>query len=295
MSHVLRRLGVTLVLTLFLASACAPADEAPLVVALEPHADPDRTLAARDRLAAFLGERLRREVQVVVPSSSQVVVEGMRGGAIDLAYLSSGDLARHRATVDLLLATEIDGKTSYASYWVARIGSRVNAVGDLEGQPVVFASRTSIPGFVVPLWDLRQTGRIGPDGRPEDFFGEGNVLFGAGCVSAIEKVLAGEAVAAAVSSFVLDGEEHFDEEVRVGLKVVDTQGPVPTDVLATRRGLDERTRTALREALLALDAPERRDLRAALFESRLVAVDADDHLIDLGSAIEFAERIAVGR
>ena len=295
MSTLLRRFAATFVVALFFLSACAPADEAPVVVALKPHKDPDRMLAERDRLAAFLGERLGREVEIVVPSSSQVIVEGMKGGTIDLAYLSSSDLARNRGTADLLLAGEIDGETSYASYWVGPVESEAASVEDLAGQPVAFASRTSTSGFVVPLWDLRQSGLIGPDGRPEDFFGEGNVLFGTGYVSAIEKVLAGEAVAAAVSSYVLDGNEHLDAQVRAGLKVIDTQGPVPTHVLATRHDLDETTRTALRDALLALDAPEHTELREALFVSRLVEVDADEHLSELGPAIEFAERIADGR
>jgi phosphonate transport system substrate-binding protein len=272
-------------------SACGGDGPGPVVVALQPHKDPDRMLAERERLASFLSERIDREVDVVVPSSSLVIVEGLRGGTIDAAYLSSSDLARNRDAATLLLAGEIDGRTDYESFWVTTEEYDHDSIEDLRGRPVAFASRTSTSGFVIPLWDLRQQGLIGADGRPEDHFGEGNVLYGTGYVSAIEKVLAGEAEAAAVSAYVIEGNEHLDEAVRARMRVVDRQGPVPTHVIAARTSLDAATRESLRDALLALDAEEHRDLREALFVSRLVEVDADEHLGDLGPAIEFAESI----
>jgi phosphonate transport system substrate-binding protein len=275
-----------------LLSACSPGGESPLVVALKPHKDPDRMLAERERLESFLQERIGREVDVVVPSSSQVIIEGMKGGTIDLAYLSSSDLARNRDTASLLLVGEIDGKTSYESYWVAKKDAQLGSIEELRGKPVCFASRTSTSGFVVPLWHLHKRGLIAEEGRPEDFFGQGNVLFGTGYVSAIEKVLAGEAVAAAVSAYVLDGNEHLADEVRSGLAIVDRQGPVPTHVLATRSDLDPKQRDALRDALLAMDSEEHRKLREALFVSRLVQVETEDHLAELAPAIEFAKRYA---
>lgn len=272
--------------------ACGGGESSALIVALKPHKDPDRMIAEQERLASYLSQSIGREVEVVAPSSSQVIIEGLKGGTIDLAYLSSSDLARNEDAATLLLAGEIDGRTSYDSLWVALEERGYESIEDLRGEPVAFASRTSTSGFVVPLWDLRKKGLIEEEGRAEDFFGEGNVLFGTGYVSAIEKVLAGEAEAAAVSAYVLEGNEHLDEEVRERLAIVERQGPVPTHVLAARRDLDESTRIALRRALLALNEAEHRELREALFVARLARVEPSEHLAELAPAIAFAERIA---
>jgi phosphonate transport system substrate-binding protein len=264
----------------------------PLVVALKPQKDPDRMIEDRRRISTFLAERLDREVDVVVPSSTQVIIEGLKGGTIDVAYLSATDLVRNSEAATLLFAEEIDGETHYESYWVGLASSEYESIEDLRGRPVAFASRTSTSGFVVPLWHLREKGLVDPDGRPEDFFGDGNVLFGTGYVSAIEKVLSGEAEAAAVSAYVLDLGEHLDEPTRAKLRVIDRQGPVPTHVLVARSSLGAEERAAVGRALDALNEPEHRALRDAVFVARLVEVDPAEHLGALPDAIAFAERIA---
>jgi phosphonate transport system substrate-binding protein len=264
----------------------------PLVVALKPQKDPDRMLEDRHKLAGFLADQLDREVEVVIPSSTQVIIQGLKGGTIDVAYLSASDLVRHREAATLLFAEEIDGKTHYESYWVGLASAEHRSIEDLRGRPVSFASRTSTSGFVVPLWHLRKRGLLPADGRPEDFFGEGNVLFGTGYVSAIEKVLSGEAGAAAVSSYVLDLREHLDDETRSKLRVIDRQGPVPTHVLVARAALPADELQAVKAALRALNEPPNHALRDAIFVAKLVEVDPNEHLGSLPDAIAFAERIA---
>jgi phosphonate transport system substrate-binding protein len=277
-------------------SAGAGADDAttagPVVIALKPQKDPDRMLEDRRRLAAYLQEQLGREADVVVPASTQVIIEGLRGGTIDVAYLSATNMVRNRDAAEILFAEEIAGQTHYESYWVALADADLASVEDLRGRPVAFASRTSTSGFVVPLWHLRERGLIAPDGHPEDFFGEGNVIFGTGYVSAVERVLSGEAVAAAVSNYVLDRGEHLDPATRQRLKIVDRQGPVPTHVLVARTTLPASERAAIKAALAGLNAPEHHGVRDAVFVDRLVEVDPDAHLGALPAALAFAEQVA---
>jgi phosphonate transport system substrate-binding protein len=284
---------LALALVTFLASGCGGEQEAsPLVFALKPQKDPDRMREDQARLADYLAGQLDRPVDVVAPASTQVIVQGLQGGTIDVAYLSATDLVRHRDVATILFAEELAGQTHYESYWVALADRPLAGVEDLRDRPVAFASRTSTSGFVIPLWHLRQRGLIAPGGHPEDFFGPGNVLFGTGYVSAIERVLAGDAVAAAVSSYVLDRGEHLDAATRQRLQVVDRQGPVPTHVLVTRRSLAEDRREAVRAALDQLNEPAHHGVRDAVFVDRLVPVDPQEHVGSLPDALAFAERIA---
>lgn len=271
--------------------AASPATLSKVVVALKPDKDPDAMVLERAQLSKYLSDQLARPVEVIVPLSAAVILEGLSNGTIDLAYLSATDMlnAINQQTGGILLAGEIDGKTSYQSYWVTLKDKPYQSVADLKGKPVAFSSKTSTSGYVIPLWDLRQKNLISDSGKAEEFFGVGNVWFGSGYVSAVERVLNGDAEAAAVSYYVLDKDKHLTAEQRQRLRRLAEQGPVPTHVIAIRSGISDADSAALRDALLAMDK-ENPELRDRVFTSRLVEVDAVAHLSSLKESIALARR-----
>ena len=284
----------TLIVAIWMASqiqAASPTALPKVVLALKPDKDPDAMVAEREQLSKYLSSRLGRPVEVIIPLSAAVILEGLTNGTIDLAYLSATDMlnAITQQAADILLAGEIDGKTSYQSYWVTLKDKPYRSVADLRGKPVAFSSRTSTSGYVIPLWDLRQKNLISDSGKAEEFFGAGNVWFGSGYVSAVERVLNGDAEAAAVSYYVLDKDKHLTAEQRQSLRRLAEQGPVPTHVIAIRSGISKGDEDALRTALLAMDK-ENPGLRDRVFTSRLVEVDAEAHLSSLKESIALARR-----
>lgn len=247
-----------------------------LVIALKPDKNPDKMLTQRKNLATYFAKQLRRPVEVIIPLSTAVIIEGMANGTIDLAYLSSTGAVK---AVDggigtVLFANELNGKTHYLSYWVSLKEKPYQSAAALRGQPIVFASRTSTSGFLIPVWDLYQKGLLTTETGLEGFFGPQNIAYGVGYVSALERVLAGEAEAAAVSYYVLDQDKHLSAQQRTRLKKVASQGPVPTHTLVARRTLTQQDRAALKKILQRLnhDATELRD---AVFVSKLVEVGTD--------------------
>jgi len=264
-----------------------------LVFALKPDKNPELMLQEKTVLETFLAAQLGRPVEVVIPLAAATILEGLANGTIDLGYLSSTDMvnARQRGLASLLLAGEFpDGRTAYDSYWVVPVDSPHRDIADLRGRPVAFASRTSTSGFVIPVHDLHQRGLLGPRDSLEDFFGRGHVIFGSGYVSAIERVLAGEAEAAAVSYYVLDLDRHLTLDQRDRLRRLQSQGPVPSHVIAARATLTAQDLTTLRRVLRELNAPEHQALRDKLFTTRLVEVDAEAHLAPLAEALATAQR-----
>lgn len=255
-----------------------------LVVALKPDKNPDQMIAERDAAAKFLSEKLGRPVEVIIPLSAAVINEGFSNGTIDLGYLSGTDLINAK-DAELLLVGEINGKTTYKSYWLSLKDKPYASVNDLKGKPIAFASRTSTSGYVMPLWDLRQKGLISEKADPEEFFGAGNVFFGTGYVSAVERVLSGEAEAAAVSYYVLDENKHLTDEQRAKLKKVAEQGDVPTHIIAIRKSLAGPERDKLKAALLAMNEGTNTELRDKLFTSKLVEAEQEAHLKPLREAL----------
>lgn len=256
-----------------------------LVVALKPDKNPDQMMAERDAVAKFLSDKLGRPVEVIIPLSAAVINEGFANGTIDIGYLSGTDLINAKDAAELLLVGEINGKTTYKSYWVSLKDKPYSKVEDLRGKPIAFASKTSTSGFVIPLWDLRTKELISERADPEEFFGKGNVFFGTGYVSAIERVLSGEAEAAAVSYYVLDETKHLTDEQRAKLKKVAEQGDVPTHIIAIRKTLTGADRDQLRSALLAMNEGPNTELRDKLFTSKLVETDQESHLKPLREAL----------
>ena len=271
--------------------ANSPISLSKVVVALKPDKDPDAMIAERAQLSQYLSKQLGKPVEVIVPLASAVILEGLGNGTIDLAYLAATDMlnAMKEQTATVLLAGEIDGKTSYQSYWITLKEKPYQSVGDLKGKSIAFSSKTSTSGYVIPLWDLRQRNLISDSGKAEEFFGAGNVWFGSGYVSAVERVLNGDAEAAAVSYYVLDKDKHLTAEQRQKLRRLAEQGPVPTHVVAIRSQISDADRAALRNALLSMDR-ENPGLRDRVFTSRLVEVDPAAHLGALKESIALAKR-----
>jgi phosphonate transport system substrate-binding protein len=259
-----------------------------VVIALKPDKDPDQMLQERKSLSEFLSKKVGKPVEVIIPLSSSVIIEGFANGTIDLGYLSATDMvnAQKKNAAKILLAGEIDGRNSYQSYWLALKEKPYAKVEDLKGKPIAFSSKTSTSGYLIPVYDLKQRGLLTkPD--PEEFFGKGNVFYGTGYVSAAERVLNGQAEAAAVSYYVLDKDKHLNAEQRAKLKKVAEQGPVPTHVIAIRSTITETDRKALRQALESLNEKGNEGLRDKVFTSKLVEVDADAHMRSIREALEF--------
>ncbi|NJK92213.1 MAG: phosphate/phosphite/phosphonate ABC transporter substrate-binding protein [Blastochloris sp.] len=252
--------SLSLLAALSLFQACQPAAETSptqglsvqkLVVALKPDKNPDKMLQEKQNLEAFLSKELSLPVEVIIPLSGAVIQEGLANGSIDLAYLSATDMvkARNQGSADILMVGEIDGKTGYPSYWISLKEKPYASVEDLKGKAIAFSSKTSTSGFLIPYTDMIKKGLLKPQEDPEAYFGQGQVFYGTGYVSAVEQVLNKNAEAAAVSYYVLDLDKHLTPEQRAQLKVVAQQGPVPTHTIAVRTALSPSDRGILLQAL----------------------------------------------
>ncbi len=254
------------------------------IIALKPDKNPDQMTQERASLEKYMSEKLARPAEVIIPLSAAVINEGFANGTIDIGYLSATDLINAK-DAELLLVGEIGGKTTYKSYWLALKEKPYEKVEDLRGKPIAFSSKTSTSGFIIPLWDLRRKNLVSEKAEPEDFFGKGNVFYGTGYVSAVERVLNGEAEAAAVSYYVLDEDKHLSAEQRARLKKVAEQGDVPTHIIAVRKSLSEAEKVNLKKALLSLNDGGSQNLRDKLFTSKLVETDQEKHLAPMREAL----------
>ena len=92
----------------------------------------------------------------------------------------------------------------YYSVWLSLMDRPYKDISDLKGKSVAFSSRTSTSGYLIPSWDLIKKGLVPEGGSLKSFFGEDNIFYGTGYVTAVEQFLEGKAEAAAVSYYVYE-------------------------------------------------------------------------------------------
>ena len=249
-----------------------------VTVALKATDHPEKLLAVKDALENFLSQKIKRVVEITIPSSPASVSESFRTGETDVGYLSPTEAAHNLqlGTASLLLARTENGNPHYKSIWVCKKEKEFSSVMDLKGKAVAFASRSSEAGYLIPAWDLVKKGLIGPRLSLTDYFTQ--VLYCKGDAFAVKKVLSGEVEAAAIAEYGLQGRtEALTKGQQSQLKIFQKQGPVPTAVLCVRSSLSSTDRKLLKEAFLSInvDNPE---LCNRAFRGELEVVDEREHL-----------------
>lgn len=270
-----------------------------IVIAVQPTATPETLSASAADLDAFLTKKLGREVDLVFPTTHAGVIESLRFGNAQAAFLSAwpARLASKVAGADVGLAEvrevvigqEKKEETFYFSYWVVRKDSPITKLAELKGKRVAFASPLSTSGYVAPLARLVELGLVakpapGKEADPKKFFG--TVQFAGGYQQGWEALKAGQVDAAIIAG---DVSEALYREVLAGTKIVDQQGPIPSHGVAFAKQLDAGTKQQLKDALLELGKPEHRPLMRKFISGIFVGfkpTSADEHLAQLAKYLD---------
>jgi len=279
-----------------------------IVIAVQPTATPEQLTTDAKELREFLGKRLNREVEIVFPMTFAGVVEALRFGHAQAAFMSAwpAQLAVKYAKAEVVLAEvrevvigqDKKEETFYFSYWVVPKDSAVTKLEQLRGKRAVFPSQLSTSGFVAPLARLIELGLVpqqpGKEADPKSFFGD--VRFVGGYVQGWEALKAGQADVAIIAG---DVSEKLYREVLSGTKVIEQQGPIPSHAVVFAKDFDPATKAQLREALLELGQPEQRVLMRKFISGIFVGfkpTTADQHLSALDkflgqTQLAFVERL----
>lgn len=270
-----------------------------VTIAIQPTVTPERVKPSATRLERFLEERVGVDVEIVIPTTYAAVVEALRFGWADVAFMSAWPmlLATKLADSDVVLAevreVTIDGERAempfYFSYWVVLKESPYSSLGDLRGKSVCFASPLSTSGYVAPVARLVELGMIpapeaGKSADPNEFFS--NVVFGGGYGPCWEALKKGNVDISIIAG---DVPEQLYNEVLAKTRVIEKQGPLPSHGVVFSKRLKEPLRSKLIDALLELGKPEfrglMRDLVSAIF-IRFKLTTTQEHLSTLNRYLE---------
>ncbi len=172
-----------------------------LTIGFIPSEKADELTPKAESLADFLESEFdgKVEIEVVVPSNYETIIEGLRFGQIHAAFMDTGPgwIAHDRANAEVVMAEVKKGKVGYyATVW-QRADSSYSSIDEAIGNKVAFTSITGSSGFIRPIGTLVDRGLITVEG--DDIIALKQALdnsfeyhaFGGGYKAALELLLNG--------------------------------------------------------------------------------------------------------
>ena len=265
-----------------------------LTIGFIPVEKADELTPKAKALETFLENELGIDVKIVVPTDYEAIIEGMRFGHIDAAFMDTGPawITHQRTGAEAVMAELVEGKVNYqATVWTLADNGSIHSLADTLGKRVAFTSITGSSGFVRPMGTLVTEGYVTIEG--DDIVALESALahnfesytFAGGYKSALELLLNGN-VDAAFGSDVAP-QKYLELEDQVKLRPAATIGPVPSHVFMVNSDMSESTRDALVDALIKLNYDENNHILKDLYGAEaLVPTTTTMHIGEFGDYID---------
>ena len=245
-------------------------------------------------LETFLENQLGVDVEIVVPTNYETIIEGMRFGHIDAAFMDTGPawITHQRTGAEVVMAELVAGKVNYqATVWTLANNDSINSLADTVGKKVAFTSITGSSGFVRPMGTLVTEGYITIEG--DDIVALESALknnfesytFAGGYKAALTLLLQGEVDVAFGSD--IAPQKYLELKDQAKLRAVTTIGPVPSHVVMVSSDMSDSTKKALVDALIQLNYDENNHILTNLYGAEsLVPTTTTMHIGEFGNFID---------
>lgn len=269
-----------------------------VTLAIQPTAQASDIESQAKELEQFLEERTNYDVQIYVPTSYAGVVEALRFGKADIAFMSAWPsylaVQKAGATLELAEIREVviedimTAKSYYYSYWVVPKDSPYNTLEDLRGKRAAFPSPLSTSGYIMPMKTLVETGLVtveaGKEIDPKAYFSD--VIFAGGYGQAWEALKNNKVDVSIIAG---DVSEKLYREVRDNTKVIHEQGPIPSHGVVFSKDMNVEAKQKVKDALLEIGKDDSskqimRKLVSAIFVG-FEETTADQHIESLQDAL----------
>jgi phosphonate transport system substrate-binding protein len=265
-----------------------------ITIGFIPTEKADELTPKAEELKDFLTQRLGTSIEIVVPTNYEIIIEGLRFGHIDAAFMDTGPgwIAHQRSGAEVVAAEVVAGKVNYqATIWTKADNDSINSIADTIGTRVAFTSITGSSGFVRPMGTLVTNGDV-------QIQGEGLVAlesalantfeeytFAGGYKTALELLL-NDNVDVAFGSDIAP-QKYLTIEQQNQLRIVEQIGPVPSHVLVVSNDMSDSTKKLFVEAMLELNKDENNHILKNVYGAEaLLPTTTSMHIGEFGTYID---------
>lgn len=241
----------SIALTLTAAGLASAKDQ--LTIGLIPSEDSQAMIEASKQVLSTLESRLGMPVVPFVATDYNGIIEALRAGKLDVAYLGpfSYVLATSVANVEAfaVAVTRKTGQSAYKSVIVARKDSGIRELADLKGRTFAFVDPSSASGHLFPKAGLEQAGFV-----PAQLFSR--VIFSGSHDASILAVENRKVDAAAVADRIFASAVSNGLVKQDDFQVVWSSRPIPESPMVWRKDLDPALQQKVASALASIkDVP----------------------------------------
>ncbi len=305
-------LGLTAVLSLSLLAGCGSGDnestaagstqsnpggeDGVFTIAYAPNESTAESADARNGLAEDLGAFLGCEVEEIQASDYNAIIEALRTGSADMAYMGSQALALgvERTDLEPIVMKAEEGDPEKAIYHSVLITSssntEINSIADIKGKTMAFVDPDSTSGNLVPTAEIIQafpddnlnTDMLHTNG---DFFEA--VSYSGSHQAGLQAVIKGDVDVVPISDQILASEIANGNAAEGDVKIIHESGAIPAEAMVVAEHVDAETRDKLTEFLTGYDNEQYFTDVIKVPGARFIACDMSDYedIIELNKII----------
>ena len=254
-------------------------------IAYAPNESTTESADARNGLAKDLSEALGCEVEEIQASDYNAIIEALRTGKADMAYMGSQALALGVERTDLepivMKAEEGDPeKAIYHSVLITSSNQEINSIEDIQGKTMAFVDPDSTSGNLVPTAEII---KAFPDEELNsdmlhtngDFFEA--VSFSGSHQAGLQAVIKGDVDVVPISDQILASEIAHGNAKEEDVKIIHELGAIPAEAMVVGEHVSEEPREQLTEFLTTYDNEDYFTDVIKVPGARFVACDMSDY------------------
>jgi len=184
-----------------------------IYIAIASMTSPKETYKHYSELIEYISNKVGYPIYIKQKKTYEEVNILLENGEVDFAFICSGAFVEEYKKIKLLVAPEINHKTSYQAYIIARKDSEIESFKDLEHHSFAFTDPLSNTGRLYPQKLLAEMNR-----NDDDFFSHS--IFTYGHDISIQMVNRGIIDGASVHSLIFDYLTLYNPEKVENIKVV---------------------------------------------------------------------------
>ena len=284
-----------------LVSGCGNKGEAKkIVIAYAPNESTDESADAREGLAADLAAELGVEVEEIQASDYNAIVEALRTGQADMAYIGALAiaLASERADAEPIVMKAPEGDKEQAVYRSLLITSSsntdINSIADVKGKTIAFVDPESTSGNLFPSYEIIKA--FPDENLTSDDLHTNGKFFEAASFSGkhqagLQAVIRGDVDVVPISDQIMKSEFENGNANEEDIKIIHESDPIPAEAFVVSKNMDEELKNQLQQFLINYDNEAYFEKVIKVPGARFIETSLEDYriVIDLNKTMNTEE------